>query len=497
MTSNEAKTLKVAKVMVSESLPTFTRYFFKKRCQRKFIVNSHHEKIWNKLQDVIDGKTKRLIINIAPRYGKTELAVKSFIAYCLSQNPSARFIHLSYSDDLALDNSEEIKDLVTSSEFQELFPIKIKADSKAKKKWYTEEGGGVYATATGGQVTGFGAGKVDNEDEDLTEWLNLAEGFGGAIIIDDPIKPEDGESETKRERINERFDSTIRNRVNSRNTPIIVIMQRVHPNDLTGYLKDIEPDEWDILSLPCNQEDGAALWDFKHTVEELKKMRDINPVVFDRQYDQNPKPKEGLLYSAFKTYDELPKLQGRRENYTDVADTGADYLCSVCYELHGDYAYIIDVVYTDVKAELTEPLVIDMLNRNSITVAWIESNNGGRMYSRNINKGVKLAVRAFHQSLNKDVRIFNTAPLVNKYILMPNDWHSKFPLFHKDVTHYMATGKNKHDDAADVLSGIVEKSLVFKFTTNEVKDTNSKRSGIDKDAGAWIDGHRNEGFGLF
>lgn len=468
MNVEQLKEIKVKKVLVSQSLLLFTRYFFRARYLRRFVVSKHHELICNKLQDVINGKTKRLIINIAPRYGKTELAVKNFIAYCLSQNPRSRFIHLSYSDDLALDNSEEIKDLITSSEFQELFNVKIKPDSKSKKKWYTKEGGGVYATSTGGQVTGFGAGKVDEEkgeDIDLIEWMRDVQDFGGAIVIDDPIKPEDSESDTKRERINERFDSTIRNRVNSRNTPIIIIMQRVHPNDLTGYLKEIEPDEWDVLSLPCNQPDGTALWPFKHTKEELEKLRALNPVVFDRQYDQDPKPKEGLLYGEFKTYRTLPEKRGRVESYTDVADTGSDYLCSIDYEIHGDYAYILSVVYSKAKSELTEPMVIESHNKNKVVRSWIESNNGGRMYSRNIEKGVKSQIIAFHQSQNKQVRIFNTAPLVNKYIVFPYNWHVLYPKFHKDVTNYMASGKNKNDDAPDVLTGVIEKIHLEKQPT--------------------------------
>lgn len=493
----DAKRLKVANVWTSKSLLQFTRYFFKQRQLRKFIISDHHEQIADKLEKVISGEIKRLIINIAPRYGKTELGVKNFIAYCLSQNPRARFIHLSYSDDLALDNSEEIKDLITSSEFQELYPIKIKADAKSKKKWYTTEGGGVYATSTGGQVTGFGAGKVDDEEEDLSTFINNAESFGGAIIIDDPIKPEDAESDTIRERINNRFDSTIRNRVNSRNTPIIIIMQRVHVDDLVGHLKEVEPNTWDVLDLPCIKEDGEALWPFKHTIEELSRLREINPVVFDTQYLQDPKPKEGLMYSEFKTYDKLPEIRGRRENYTDVADTGNDFLCSISYEKQGDYIYILDVVYSDAKSELTEPMVIDSLNKHQIAIAHIESNSGGRMYSRNIEKGVKTAIWPFHQSKNKQARIFNTAPLVNKYILFPVNWHVLWPKFHKDVTHYRKSGKNKNDDAPDVMSGIIEKSVINEQPEQIVDDsTNAKfNKGIatGHDAAPWQSQRPHEG----
>lgn len=100
----------------------YTRFFFKSKTGRRFVVNRHHEVICNALDNVIAGKIKKLIINIAPRYGKTELAVKNFISEGLAINPASKFIHLSYSDDLAHDNSEEIRDIVKSEDYRKLFP---------------------------------------------------------------------------------------------------------------------------------------------------------------------------------------------------------------------------------------------------------------------------------------------------------------------------------------------------------------------------------------
>jgi len=129
------KKQKVAHIKCHNSLLFHTRYFFKKRFKKKFVVNHHHEKICNILERVMRGEITRLIINMPPRYGKTEIAVKQFIPHCLSLNPSALFMHLSGSQDLALDNSEEARDTIDSVEYQELFPeVKIKKDSTAKKK---------------------------------------------------------------------------------------------------------------------------------------------------------------------------------------------------------------------------------------------------------------------------------------------------------------------------------------------------------------------------
>ena len=312
----------------------FTRYMFKHKVGQRFVIGEHHRKICDALDRVVRGDIKRLIINIAPRYSKTELVSKMFVAYGLALNPRSKFIHLSYSDDLVLDNSKEINEMVQSDYYQRLFP-EVEVQSKNAKKWYTSAGGGLYAVSSAGQVTGFGAGQVDDPDreqrdiDDFTPAWDTA--FAGAIIIDDPIKPEDALSETVRERVNNRFESTIRNRVNSRNTPIIIIMQRLHEHDLCGYLQEIEPEEWTVLSLPCiyHDEDGneQPLWEFKHTSEELRKIEKANPFVFETQYMQNPKPAEGLMYGEFKTYEIVPYAASMvKKNYTDTADTGSDYL---------------------------------------------------------------------------------------------------------------------------------------------------------------------------
>lgn len=270
-----------------------TRYTFRNSEGRKFIVGEHHKLIAQALDKVFSGETTRLIITIPPRYSKTEMAVKTFISKGIARNPKSKFIHLSYSDNLALDNSERTKDIVQEEWYQKLFPnVIIKKDSKAKNKWLTTEGGGVFARSTAGQVTGFGAGTVDEEESEFMEGMGLTREFSGAIVIDDPIKPEDAYSAVQRDKVNQRFENTIRSRVNSRHTPIIIIMQRLHKHDLVGYLQTTEPGVWTVLSLPAIIEDEngneVPLYPFKHTIEELHAIRNANRFVFETQYMQNP-----------------------------------------------------------------------------------------------------------------------------------------------------------------------------------------------------------------
>jgi predicted phage terminase large subunit-like protein len=477
----EIRDIDVKKTWILLSLLNFTRYFFKKRFNRKFVVGDHHLKITAALDAVFSGIITRLIINIAPRYSKTELAVKNFIAMGLALNPKAKFIHLSYSDDLVRDNSNDVQSIMDETDYKRLFSARPTSDNS--KKWYTKEGGGLYAVSSSGQVTGFGAGLVDEEEnedeaeqtefseelEALTSCIEASEGFGGAIIIDDPIKPDDARSDLIRNKVNQKFETTIRNRVNSRKTPIVIIMQRLDEDDLCGYLQRLEPEEWTVLSLPCIYADEKtgeekSLWPFKHTLPELKKLRDKNRFVFDTQYMQNPKPLEGLMYeNPFKEYEIIPATRrAKRKNYTDTADTGDDYLCSIDYVETEIGNFVLDVLYTQKSMEYTETKTAQMLMKDQIEKAVIESNNGGRSFARAVEAQCrimgndKIRFKWFHQGNNKQVRIFNNSAAVNNLTYFPKGWDRLWPDFYRDVTNYMKVGTNDHDDAEDTLTGTIE-----------------------------------------
>lgn len=456
------------KTWLLSGLLNFTRYFFEVKNNRSFVVGDHHRLICSALDDVLFGRTKKLIINIAPRYSKTELAVKNFIAMGLALNPKSKFIHLSYSDDLVRDNSSEIQNILNEPEYQSYFSAL--PTSTNSKKWYTKEGGGLYAVSSSGQVTGFGAGLVDEETKDIEEFTeNNSVDFGGAIIIDDPIKPDDALSPVIRTKVNNKFDSTLRNRVNSRNTPIIIIMQRVHEEDLCGFLETQEPGEWTILSLPCisvvNGEE-TALWPFKHSIEELRKLRELNSYVFETQYQQDPKPLQGKMYEiGFKEYEIIPAGEKVRRCYTDTADEGSDYLCSIVYDEMPHANYIIDVLYTQKPMEFTEPATAMQLTKYEVSQAFIESNNGGRGFARAVEKQCrelgnnKTFIKWFHQSQNKEIRIYTQSAAVQNLCIMPRGWKSLWPEFYKSLDGYLKVGNNKHDDAQDTLTGTVEMRL--------------------------------------
>lgn len=234
---------RMLKYMLEQDGMQYMRYFFKIREGNKMLLNWHHYLIEYVLQAVYDCKIDRLIVNIAPGYTKTEQVVLNFISRGLALNPRSKYIHASYSGDLAQENSSKIKETVESEEFQELWSMPTRVDKKGKKRWFTEVGGGMMAAPAGGQITGFRAGRME-------------EGFTGAFVIDDPVKPDDAYSAPKRNAINNRFNNTMRSRLAVETVPMIVIMQRIHEDDLSGFLlKGGSGDKWHHLTIPAFLDD--------------------------------------------------------------------------------------------------------------------------------------------------------------------------------------------------------------------------------------------------
>ena len=263
----------------------FSRHMFKVRRGYQWVPSLHHSLITEALGRVLSGETKRLIINVPPRYSKTELAVINFMAYCLGRWPDCEFIHTSYSGRLAANNSWQTRELAQHPEYKAIFPdTLLRGDSSARDEWRTTEGGCVYAVGAEGTITGYGAGKMRSE-------------FGGAIVIDDPHKANEARSDVIREGVIEWFQNTLESRKNGPDTPIILIMQRLHERDLAGWLLDGgNGEDWESLVLPAIQPDGSALWPFKHDIHELRRMEQAAPMTFAGQYMQAPAPAEGNIF---------------------------------------------------------------------------------------------------------------------------------------------------------------------------------------------------------
>ncbi|EIW9588916.1 DNA-packaging protein [Klebsiella pneumoniae] len=307
MTTAEQKAF-ARKVECEEDGLYYARYFFKQRTGGKMIVAPHHKVIQKTLDRVIDGDIQRLIINVPPGYTKTELATINMMGRGLALNCRARFMHLSYSHNLALLNSSTARGMIKSQAYQSMWPMALRDDADSKAMWWTEHGGGVYASSAAGQVTGFRAGHMEP-------------GWQGALIIDDPVKPDDAYSEIVRDGVNNRFNETIKSRLAIETTPMIVIMQRIHYHDLSGYLlRGGSGEKWHHLNLPVIIDSSRSyeeiypenthaipidhglpdgwLWPFKHNESHRVSLFSHRRTA-EAQYMQNPKRfnAEGALWN--------------------------------------------------------------------------------------------------------------------------------------------------------------------------------------------------------
>jgi predicted phage terminase large subunit-like protein len=240
--------------------------------------------------------------------------------------------------------------------------------------------------------------------------------------------------------------------------------------DITNAINEHGDDVWIKLNFEAIQEQkktefdtrekGLSLWEAERPLKNLEKIKKLSAEKFNCLYQGNPMSSEGLLYKEFQTYSLLPTSYDRK-NYTDTADTGIDYLCSICYIVNDGNYYVTDVVYTDEPMEITEVSVPKMLLDTDTKKADIESNNGGRGFARTIQKAVKgdCSVDWFHQSGNKESRIITNSNLVTQHIFFPDGWDKRWPTLYEHLKYFKRLFRaNKQDGGPDVLTGIIEKN---------------------------------------
>jgi predicted phage terminase large subunit-like protein len=463
MLTNEEKVLKI---MCEEDYLFFMRYIYKENNRRSFTVSPHFVLIAEFIMKIINGEIKRGIINIPPRYGKTEALVKLFIAYGLAINPQSKFIHLSYSDDLALDNSSQAKEYIESDSFQRLWEMKLKRDAQGKKKWFNEQGGGVYATASGGAITGFGAGVAGSNS------------FSGAIIIDDPLKPDDAFSEVKRNSVNNRYNNTIRSRVNDLTTdggdfktPVIVIMQRLHEDDLSGFLLNGGSGEkWDHLCLPALDENNNPLWNDKHTFADLEQIRQADRYTFAGQYMQTPSPDEGGEW--------------RKEWFT-IKDKSEVPLNSLNWELIIDGAYTKNtandpsgfqigakwgnnyVILSSIDRYLEMPELIKFIPKHieasgvRVSLSLVEPKASGKSIAQIIKTDTKLNIAEIKTDFVNSSKIENARACSSfieggRIILIKGAWNEAF------LNQIAVFPNGKHDEHIDLTCYGIERNFLQK-----------------------------------
>ncbi len=404
--------------------------------------------VCNQLQDFYNSDEKICVINMPPRHGKSRTSGK-LVEWVLGINPDEKIMTGSYNETLSGTFAKSVRDTIASERtegvivYNDIFPnTKIKYGEASSSKWALEGSGqaNYLATSPTGTATGFGC---------------------TLMIIDDLIKNvQEAYNENVLQKQIEWFNNTMLSRTEN-GFKLIIIMTRWASMDLAGYILE-NYDNVRHINYKAVQEDGLMLCEEVLSREDYElKTKNMNKDIIYANYQQEPIDIKNRLYSKFKTYEKLPPAHYIM-NYTDTADEGSDFLCSIDYLMYNKEYYILDIVYTQEAMEITEPLVAKMMTKDHVGYANIESNNGGRGFARNVQRELKLLnnlhtkIHWFHQSENKQARILSNSTAVMNNIYFPMNWEDRFSEFARHVKHYIRDGKNEHDDAEDCLTGVYE-----------------------------------------
>lgn len=435
-----------------------------------------HAAYYRVLAAFADGRVRRLIVTMPPQHGKSLGASTLLPAYLLGCDPDLRIAIACYSASLASRFNRRVQRMIETPEYAGLFPdTTIKQGSRplgylrtGSEVEIVGHAGGLLSVGRGGSLTG---NRVD------------------CLILDDLYKNAmEGDSPRIRESCWEWYVSVVRTRLHNASRELVVFT-RWHEEDLIGELRRREtvreltawsqldghpPEEWLHLNFEAirtgapmeidRRAPGEALWGERQSGELLARRRALDPLRFECMYQGRPTVREGLLYGdRLAVYDRLPERIFRRANYTDTADTGDDYLCSLSYAVDSDgLIYVTDAVYTREPMEVTERLVAEMLVRSDTREAAVESNNGGRGFARRVQElAPAVRVEWFHQGANKEARILSNSATVMQLVRFPADWPQRWPELYAHLTTYRRRfTTNRWHDAADVVTGIVEREAL-------------------------------------
>lgn len=406
-------------------------------------------------QAFYESEEELLIVCAPPRHGKSRTATL-FVQWVLGKYPKDKIVTGSYNETLSIVFSKAVRNKIQEVPadggivYHDVFSgTRVKRGDAAANLWGIEgnETNSYLATSPSGTVTGFGA--------DL-------------IIIDDLIKSEyEARNETIKDNHFRWFNDTLLSRREGKRK-IIVVQTRWATDDLAGRLiadcttrgkqyKLLSYRAWDGQRMLCDAIMNRAQY------EDLLNS-DMGRDIVEANYNQSPVDMVGRLYADLREYDDLPADIVEIINYTDTADQGDDYLTSIdCAIDSKGIGYLIDVIYTQDSMEKTEPAVAQMITKDAVNYMWIESNNGGRGWGRNVAriaiedlKNTVTKFKFFTQTKNKGSRILTGSTGVMNRLRFPRGWERMFPEYHRDMLRYQRIGKNAHDDAQDATTGIYE-----------------------------------------
>ncbi len=448
------------------------RAFHELNSQANFISGRYIDLLAATLEKCRTGKTKRLILNLPPRTLKSHAASVAYPAWLLGHDPAKQIICASYGQDLADKHARDCRTLMSSAFYRGLFPRTVlSSDRVAVNDFLTTAQGVRMATSVNGVLTGRGA---------------------DILILDDILKPDDALSETRRKSANEWYFNTLLSRLNSKDHGVIIIvMQRLHEDDLVGVVTEAEP--WEVLSLPAIAEEdecipfegllgadrfvrkaGEALHPERDSVETYHRIREsVGEYIFQSQYQQRPVPREGgLIKRQWLRYYKLGQLPATFDFVLQSWDTASkagemnDYSVGTTWGLSDGKIYLLEVFRWKVNFPELKRAVIDLYRKYNPSNVLIEDKASGTALIQELKSGGIYGVECYRPEPGSD-KMARFAAQAIKFeagqILLPDQapWLEEYV---REITGFPGT---KYDDQVDstsqALAFLATKASGFSF----------------------------------
>ena len=441
--------------MLRNDFSTFIeRSFYQLNPDVQFLPNWHIELIASELERCLRGETKRLIINVPPRSLKSHCASVAFPAWLLGHRPSAHVICASYAQDLADKLALDCRSLMNSDWYGKVFSTRLSPQRQAVSEFMTESRGSRLATSVGGVLTGRG---------------------GDFIIIDDPLKPNEAVSDTLRDAVNQWYEHTLYSRLNNKATGcIIIIMQRLHEDDLVGHL--VQQGGWKVLKFPAiavedethvisshlgqrtvQRREGEALHPERESLDILENIhRTLGEYNFSGQYQQEPAPPGGgmLKEDWFKIYKDGEQPTGfdlvfQSWDTAVKATELSDYSVCTTWGKKGEKLYLLDVLRRRMEYPELKRAVLEQARRFDPKTVLIEDKSSGTALIQELTREGLHAVTRYEPKLEKIMRLNSvTSTIESGFVYLPEKatWLA-------DYLHELTTFPNgKFDDQCDSTS---------------------------------------------
>jgi predicted phage terminase large subunit-like protein len=462
--------------IVRMDFPSFIRQTFQILSpSATYSDNWHIHAMAHRLEQVRLGKIRRLAITLPPRSLKSQICSVAFPAYILGQDPTKRIICVSYSQDLATKLSNDCREVMSSPSYRQVFSqTKLSPLKNTESEFATTHRGYRLATSIEGTLTGRG---------------------GDFIIIDDPLKPVDALSDSRRERVNNAFLNTIMSRLDDKRTgAIIIVMQRLHEDDLVGRLVREAPEEWTVLSLPAiaEQEEeidiggprpyvrhpGDVLHAEREPLSILQSYRaQIGSDVFAAQYQQRPVPREGVMIKRTwpRRYDRLPERNSSsviQSWDTATKETGqSNYSVCTTWYYHDKKYYLVDVLRERVDYPTLKARAISLAKFHTPKTILIEDVGLGSGLVKELQQAGLPAVPVTPKSDKRTRMSIQSAKFESGQVFLPTaaSWLEELE------TELFSFPGGRYDDQIDSVS----QALAYAISGDELM-TNAALKGYSK-----------------